>query len=798
MRQRQTVVDATNVQLESRRALIQIARRYHALPVAFVFDLPHPVLEAQNLSRDTSTGRKPVSSRVIGHQRRDLNRGLKTLRREGFSHVYTFESTADVDGVTLSRVPLRCDLREQTGPFDLIGDVHGCIDELLMLLDRLGYRVERLGEPGTDQTSWPPRWRVQTPPGRRVVFLGDLVDRGPGVVEVVTLAMQMVRDGQALCVPGNHDMKLSRKLRGRDVTIAHGLAESLGQLEGTSDQFRAEVATFFDGLTAHLVLDGGRLVAAHAGMKASMQGRASPAVRDFALFGETTGEIDTYGLPVRLDWAAEYSGRATVVYGHTPVPTAEWVNGTIDVDTGCVFGGSLSALRYPEREIVSVLSNAVYCQPVRPLVAQGIAAAEPGALDTHALDIADLLGKQHIETRLLGRIRIGEGEAAAALETVSRMAVDPRWLIYAPPTMSPPETSPRPDFLEHPDEAFAFYRSRGLDRVICQKKHMGSRAIVIVLRRPDVAISRFGFKTPHDGVVYSRNGRAFFSDGEMEAAVLERMRAAVESAGLFDGLKTDWLCLDTEILPWSIKAHALIEQQYALTGATALRGLSAAVRAVHASPAAEPLRAHFEARLSRVQRYDHAWRPYCWAVDGVADVRVAPFHLLAAQGRTFFDETHLWHIEQIDRLVTAAPDLIEPTPYQVVDFGDTGGPTSPEAAIEWWLQHTSTDGEGMVVKPWRFVQTFPAEGERGFLQPAIKVRGREYLRIIYGPEYDTPEHMERLRSRAVQSKRRLALAEFALGAEGLSLFVDQAALRRVHACVFGVLALESESIDPRL
>lgn len=797
MRHRITVVDATNVQIEARRALIQLARRQNVIVTALVFDLPTPVLLARTAARAEAgaeaglggRGRAPIAPRVIHQQQRDLHRGLKTMRREGLSLMYVFDSEAAVDAAEPVRAPLRCDRRHEAGPFDLVGDVHGCIDELRTLLARLGYGAV----PQVDGT-----WAVSAPPGRRLVFLGDLVDRGPGVAEVLALVMQLVRAGHALCVPGNHDLKLVRKLRGRDVTIAHGLAESLEQLDRRDAAFRAEVADFLEGLPAHLLLDGGRLVAAHAGLKAGMHGRAGPAVRDFALFGETTGEIDDYGLPVRLNWALEYAGRATVAYGHTPVPSAEWINGTIDLDTGCVFGGALTALRYPERELVSVPAAREYYAPRKPLAAPGATPQPPAPpLDVVPLDLAPLLGVLHLETRLGLRVRVSEGESAAALESLSRFAVDSRWLIYLPPTMSPPETSARPDLLEHPDEAFAFYREQGQDRLVCQKKHMGSRAIALVLRRPDVALSRFGFERPAPGIVYTRTGRAFFTGSEgaaLEAGLLDGLRAGLEAAGLFDLLRTDWLLLDAELLPWSLKASALIEQQYALTGAAAEAGLSAAVAALRGAPAAASLLPRFEDRLARVRRYDRAWRPYCWPVRTLSDLRIAPFHLLAAEGRTFFDESHLWHIEQIERLAEAAPGLVEATPYHVVDFTE---PDSVAAGVRFWEELTAADGEGMVVKPWRFVQP----GPRGFLQPAVKVRGREYLRIIYGPEYDAPHNLDRLRGRALKAKRRLALSEFALGHEALSLFTERAPLGRVHACVFGVLALESDParpVDPRL
>ena len=230
------------------------------------------------------------------------------------------------------------------------------------LLSRLGYTIERaIREDGE------PRYRVTPPEGRKAVFVGDLVDRGPRVADALRLAMDMVEDGVALCVLGNHEAKVEKWLDGRDVKVAHGLDTTIKDLSGASKDFRARVKRFIGGLVSHYLLDGGKIAVAHAGIKAEMQGRASAAIRSFCLFGETTGEVDEYGLPVRHNWASEYRGDTKVVYGHTPVVETEWLNNTLCIDTGCVFGGKLTALRYPEMEIVSVPAARVYSEPVRPL-----------------------------------------------------------------------------------------------------------------------------------------------------------------------------------------------------------------------------------------------------------------------------------------------------------------------------------------------------------------------------------------------------------------------------------------------
>jgi protein phosphatase len=636
------------------------------------------------------------------------------------------------------------------------------------------------------------------PDWRKAVFLGDLVDRGPRVSQVLRVVMAMVGGGAALAVPGNHDLKLVKKLRGRDVQVTHGLAETLAQLADESPEFRTRVADFLDGLVSHYVLDDGRLVVAHAGMKAEMQGRGSGKVRDFALYGETTGETDEFGLPIRYNWAAEYRGGAHVVYGHTPVPEPEWLNRTINIDTGCVFGGKLTALRWPEKAIVQVAAAHTYAEPARPFRA---AAGNVGHLsqqqrEDDVLDLADVTGKRIVATGLHHNVTIREANATAALEVMSRFAANPKWLVYLPPTMSPSETTSRDAYLEYPTEAFAYYRMHGVPNVVCEEKHMGSRAVVVLARDEDAARRRFGVVGEGTGIVYTRTGRRFFDDHAVERALLTILARALDRSGSWDRLETDWVVLDCELMPWSAKAQSLIRQQYAAVSAAASAALASTVTILDAAaarlPTIEPMRARFAERASMVARYTDAWRRYCWPVSAVSDLRLAPFHVLASERALHTDKDHGWHLERIAEMcATDDSGVLLATPHRVVDLSDA---SSEAAATAWWEELTSRGGEGMVVKPMAFV----ARGPRGLVQPAVKCRGREYLRIIYGPEYTLPANLDRLRQRGLSAKRSLALREFALGVEGLERFVRAEPLRRVHECVFGVLALESEPVDPRL
>jgi protein phosphatase len=772
-----TVVDATNVQPDVRKQLVALARDHDVLPVAIVLDLP----EKLSIERNATRPDRDFGAYVVRRQRDLLRRSLRSLHKEGFRHVHVLKSQDEVDAVTITRTRLYNDLRHETGPFDVIGDVHGCRAELETLLGELGYLVRRDG--------------ARHPEGRRAVFVGDLVDRGPDTPGVLRLVMGMVADGTAFCVSGNHEAKLLRALRGRNVQVTHGLAESLAQLAEETEEFRADVERFVDGLVSHYVLDGGKLVACHAGLLEAYHGRASSRVRQFALYGETTGETDEFGLPVRYPWANDYRGTAMVLYGHTPVPEPEWVNNTLCLDTGCVFGGRLTALRYPERALVSVPATAVHYEPTKPFPVNPAAGlGEANRRDPDVLDIADVTGQRVIQTRNHGRLTIRADNAAAALEVMSRFAIDPRWLLYLPPTMSPVATSKHGDLLEHPDQAFDQYRSDGVGTVLCEEKHMGSRAVALVCRDEAAARARFGAPGDAIGAIWTRTGRPFFGP-KLTSELLDRLRAAIGKAGLFDELDADWLLFDAELLPWSVKAEDLLRGQYASVGAAANAALPAAVSMLRQAAGTgldvTDLLARTTAREANAAAFTAAYRRYCWPTDGLDGVRIAPFQLLAAGTATFDDRPHDWHLAVADRLVDADPDTFTPTRRCLVDTTD---PESTQAGVRWWTELTEAGGEGMVVKP----LTNLTRGKRGLVQPGLKVRGREYLRIIYGPDYTEPANLNRLRERGLGLKRSLASREYALGLEALDRAARGEPLWRVHECVFAVLALESEPVDPRL
>jgi len=770
-----TVVDATNVQKSARAELVKLAKDHDVLVDAIVLDVPPNLAIARGRNRA-----------VIARQYEDLKRSLSQLRKEGFRRVHVL-SAGEIANAQISYQKSWNDLTELNGPFDIIGDVHGCLTELVELLSKLGYVIELSDNSPVN---------ARHPEGRTAIFVGDLVDRGPDTPGVLRLVMGMVQAGNALCVAGNHEAKLVRALKGAKVQKTHGIEQSLAQFENETPEFRKQALDFMDKLIAYYVLDDGQLIVAHAGLKEAYHGRSSNRVRAFALYGDTTGESDEYGLPVRLPWAQEYRGKALVVYGHTPTLDPEWINNTICVDTGCVFGGKLTAMRYPERQLVSVAAQAQYYQPAKPLTPQ-VSERIPSVLQ-----ITDVAGTRWLETQLAGRVKVPEENAVAALEVMSRFAVDPRWLIYLPPTMSPAPAVSGKDldtagFLEWPEQAFNEYAAAGVQEVVCEEKHMGSRAVAVIARDAQAAERRFGIVPDGTGqcalgAVYTRTGRAFFP-GELGEALVRRVHTAIEP--LFAALNTDWLALDCELLPWSAKALGLIKEQYAAVGAAANAVFPPATALLTQAAArgldVADLAGRVQHRAADAAAYRDAYAAYVRPTDGLDGITLAPFQILAGEGEVYaLTRSHRWHLQQIALL---NDPFIMQTRHMFVDLTDDA---QRAAGTSWWLDLTAYGGEGMVVKPVLPLPQLTSNSTKHQIQPGLKVRGREYLRIIYGPDY--LDNLANLRNRQLGRKKNLAWREFGLGMESLTKFVAADPLWQIHQLVFAILALESEAIDPRL
>ncbi len=231
------------------------------------------------------------------------------------------------------------------GPFDVIGDVHGCANELETLLQKLGWYKDAEGVYTHDDAR------------RMVAFVGDLVDRGPDNPRVLQMAMDLLEKKRAYWVMGNHDDRLRRYLKGNKVKTAHGLQETIDQLAAYPAEFSQKILETLENLPSYAVLDNKKLIIAHAGLKEKYHFQTSESARRFALMGQSTGLFDEAGFPIRYDWAQDYRGTPTVIYGHVIVDAVEIINNCIDIDTGCVFGGKLTAYCWPSGHIVQVPSQ---------------------------------------------------------------------------------------------------------------------------------------------------------------------------------------------------------------------------------------------------------------------------------------------------------------------------------------------------------------------------------------------------------------------------------------------------------
>lgn len=779
-----TIIDAPHINQVDRKHLRQIAKKYHARLVAIALDLPEEVC----LARNQQEPERSVPRSILRHQIENLNKNVHRLQSEGFRYVYHLKSVEEIDAVEIVQRPMRSNYETEEGPFDIIGDVHGCREELEVLLGKLGYEISKAPE-GSELY-----YEVKPPTGRKVVFVGDLVDRGPDSPGVLKLAMSMVKSGVAFCVPGNHDDKLMRKLEGRNVQLKHGLAETMVQLESENDDFLEEVRSFILKLPAHLQLAGGKLVIAHAGLKETMHGRESGGVRSFCLYGETTGEIDSFGLPVRYNWAENYRGDATIVYGHTPIPTPEWLNHTLNIDTGCVFGGHLTALRFPEKELVKVAAEKEYMAPSRPLP---LNVHEVNTQQKHdeVLDISYFRDRSLASTRMMYNLSPHDWQVIPVIEWLNTRGVNPRWLIYLPFPATPPKATSLPGLLEHPIQAYEYYRKKGVETLSLQEMVPGNRVVVIITKEEQIATQRFGIKNGGIGTVYTAKGQPYFDSNAEEQRFLLRLRDAVDHAELWTALNSDWICMEADMLPALPQAEPLAKEVFSTTGTIAASSLDRVANAISRARARgvdmenEQLRT--SARQTQIQSFNRAWQQLAETGSGSSNIQIAPVHFLAGENKVYTDQSHAWHLAMAEALHNADSDLVYAIRHLQISLDDE---EAIREATGWWESITEAGGYGMVVKPYNFIPDPTQE----LPQPAIWVRGKDALRLKYGPEYDAPEQLEILRRRRLKLKRESSIRELALGYEALHRFVEKRPLNEVHQCIFIQLTLHTHPNDPRM
>lgn len=765
-----TFVDATHLKSEERQKYIALGKKLHVPVSAIVLDVP-----VEELLRRDAKRPEPRGSKRIKQQVRTLKAEKRFIKKETFAKTYFVHPS---DKLTLTRQQSPLFINVDAG-LDIIGDIHGCFDEFIQLLGQLGYELNEDG------------YYIH-PEGRRFVSVGDIMSRGPKSIETMEFFERHISRDLAYMTDSNHGWKIARWLDGRDVSLHHGdeLVEAefiaYKQAYGTeqTNALKTRLAKCLLAAPAHYVLVKNGIqtaIVTHAGIRDHYIGKQSARIADFCRYSDVQGQ-DATGKPIRNDWFTEHQTSQLIIWGHDPKIRPFKQNNTLNIDQGVVFGGQLTAFRYPEKTIQSVDACQNYAGDIQnPLLEAKAQRFEPPTIQT-------FLDGFTVETAHFGKVKVDGGHAKAAIDSISHHALPLEQLQYIPPTMSPtPQTSALANTLEHPAEAFAYYKKHGVQTMIAEKKHMGSRAVLLLFK--DESISKEYVDTETLGIMTTRTGRRFF-DKETERVIIRQLHTELLAKNYFEQFETNFVLLDAEILPWNLKAQQLIDQQYAHVAEQALMDRTKLVEKLGQTTQIDvsDWLQEYTLLLENAKRFSTVYENYCWDVQDTATIQIAPFHVLAHSSETFFHKPHTWHMDMNRHFANNSTLFIE-TAFKVIS-----DEASEQEVIEWWEEITAAGHEGIVIKP----ETFVTMHRGKIIQPAIKVRGREYLRIIYGMDYLQPASLAKLKERNPNKKMKHALREFALGMEGIERFVRGESTTRIHECVLATLALESDPVDPRL
>lgn len=765
---RVSIIDATNLRGFERTKYFEIAKRNHVPVLALILNTPKEQLLARDVLRDNPRGRKRVLQ-----QFNTLKYELKAIKKEPFAKIYK----VDNESVEIVREPNKLYLEIESG-FDIIGDIHGCYDEMLVLLKDLGY--EQRGDVYIH------------PAGRRLISVGDIMSRGPKSIETMQFWLNQIEAGLSFMTDSNHGWKIARWLDGKNVSLNHG--DELVQQEFTeyekehgeeaAEALKERFASMLLKAPSHYILTKNKItkaVVTHAGIKDHYIGKESKRISDFCRYGDIQ-QTDSYSKPVRGDWFSQHKTSELIIWGHDVKVQPFKANRTINIDQGVVFGGELTAFQYPEQTLRSVKAFANYAgtedNPI--LEAENKRFIPP--------NVAHFINGFAVHTTSGDQITIPKENALAAMDTFSHYTLPLEQVIYIPPTMSPtPQTSALPDYLEHPADAFHYYKKNGIQKLIAQKKHMGSRAVIFIAKNKEVAKELINSDSL--GHITTRTGRAFFEQKEQQQMV-ENIHAELVGKNYFEQFNTNFVLMDAEILPWNLKAQSLIDQQYETVAENALMDRYKLIEKLKATEHVDVTSwlEEYTDKYKNAARFDAVFKNYCWPTNELSGIQIAPFHILAHSSSTNFHQPHSWHM-QMNAHLAENSSLFIATEYRVIESEQ-----DKQEVIDWWQDMTENGHEGIVIKPFDFL----AYHKGKLLQPAIKVRGREYLRIIYGMDYTDEAIMKKLKQRNPSRKMKNALLEFKLGLEGISRFVSLESSNRVHECALATLALESDTTDPRL
>ena len=758
-----TLIDLAPLEQSERQAFRSSARRHNAPLIAIVLDLPAPA----HLNPEQRSQWTLENSRI--------QYTLPLLEPEGLAQVFHISDEATLTRLQVQWQPFPCSRLQEPGPFDIIGSPHGCHAEFISLVQKRGY--QSTGTPGQNI--------LHHPQGRKLIVLGDLADRGPEGPRLLGLLMRTQQAGHALVVCGNQDRRLLHLLQDQLPEDSIGFEHLIPWAADLPQEERQPLIDWLQALPDHLVLDGGKLVAVHGGIQKKMLRRQSPPVSAFCRFGETPAETDHFGFPTLTAWTGDFEQGPLVLYAHQAQPEPVWINKTLNLDTGCVFGGKLTALSYPELELHSQPAQLIYHPPILPPQAQ--ATQTQAAQDPYTLPYDLFNGRFLVQTSLRYSFGLDDQQVSAAMEMLHTETVSPRWLIYLPPSMSPPQPATEPPYLEHPNEGFSYYEKKGQSELIVQEKVDGVRAILILCKDAQTAKTHFGSQDHRLGRIYSRYGRPLLPDAE-EKAFLENLSQAATAANLWTALGTDWLCIEGQLSP---TAHFLPQQTATHQRIATLLGhaFPHMQGTFQQSPITDPEFLALRARIIAWQQPLQAYTTHLPTSD--PDWTFVPYHLLASASALYFDQTHAWHLAHLERLCQHTTYHLRPLQWQQIDLSDH---QARHKIIEWWHHLNATSKPGLIMKPLHFETIVGNEP----IQPAIKVRTHEALRQTYGLEFDQPEALNHHRSRSLKDRRELAVRQYALGKEALQRFQARQPFAEVLQASFCHLAISTTDKEPLL
>lgn len=765
-----TVADATNLIDKSRQELEEIAKEEHVPYIYIVFNTKMDECISNDSKRPF-----PVGETVIKRQYSNFKRSFRFLKNADRSTVLTPE---DLQDITIKFTQRNLEIAQKY--VDIIGDIHGCREEFLELLEKLGYVK------GEDNL-------YRHPEGRVFVSVGDVIDRGPYAFECLEFMRQHVEAGLAYMVKGNHENKLGRFLSGHPVKINNGLQMTIDQIPEGYDKSVMKKFLYSQTLPYYIfkMPDDSPFVITHAAFKNEFLGKIDKSIEEYCCYGPTEG-LNEEGYPIRIPWEKDYYG-IPVVYGHICRDDLEpnVFKNTYGIDTGCVFGGKLTSLRLPEKEIVSVPAKKSYYEKHGPKTSVVIPVIQ-NLLDTQKLRVQ--FQDKEFDLRIARR-----SEMERAIYNLTTKTISPDKIVWFAPTMSPGPASNLEGYMEDPitTAKWMFEHSEPGTKLIAELKHMGSRGVWSFTK----------VDNEWQMECWTKNGFNMF-DGNLKEKVREKMIPFINKIEEKLG-PTDFICLDSEVMPWNLKGAGLVEESFFLVASSGHLTKSYASEAyskligrmkdcpeiVEQSVGAS---LDFQERAENFLKFNKVVENYCWEFSDANDVSTAFFALLAYGNKTGAEifKTNEEMVAFLNSIFTTGDSLgmdsfTIPTTCFIIENTEE----SLNTLFDYWIKFCNAGDEGFVLK----YNNLDQWSNNDFPQQMLKVRGQEYLRIIYGPQYLREDILHKLKSnRSIKNKMRTAWAETLLANTALKKYLEKKPFEDYHSYIVCAAASEFLKIDPRL